>query len=555
MKELFPYNTEEAMQSGKIAFGVLVVIVLFFVARRPPSSTRTALADQPGIGPVALEPPSSGSVSEATLSDPPASVPKALPPQKKPSAPQSGRDLWPVVESPPEPMPSDKCDQGQTFYATGSWGRVTNVSSRCWAFPTPDSFAVECDADTLRATGVSFSLELHADLILKELKCVNCKHLPSPAEQAKLVTAKQLQQGGGSVKENEDGRESSQRGPKATLVNTYAVNIGKKACAKGSGTFPHSCVIKIDALVSLGSGVQKPPEVCFVSIGDWGSPTKEMLDVAAMLAKLSKRKLLKFIVSTGDNFYPTGVQTLQDPHWQQTFELPYASQYLQNIRWYMCAGNHDQWGLQSQLVYGEDHPRWYFPKLFYGDSIPLFRHPQCSSSETIEVFVLNSSGKHSDKQIDELEEFFATTSKRVGDRGRMADAPRHWRMIVNHEPMFSGGMHGQSQRNTNLREKFLPVITSNKVHAYFNGDDHFLEIHSANGTDFFVSGAGGGGSRYPTIRLPQTAWMMPSSDVGVRGVMLHCMQGGTMQTSLIDETGSVLHEHRTKFSAPLQRAK
>ncbi len=493
-----------------MAFAVLVCVVLFVATRRTSSvsvSTGEPVAEAPSVQ------------TEQPLLPPP--------PQKGLLSAEAG----PSAET---------CDKDREYWATGSWGRVSNISSRCWSYITTDSFAVECDADGMRSPTITFTLEMHQDLIIKRLVCVSCHEYMTPVPD-KLISFSAVEQS--KFIPNASIGKAKRVPP--TPLRKYTVKISRKACVKGSGSYNHSCAVRLDALVTLAENAENLPEVCFVTIGDWGTATPDMLEVAAMLSNLARDKLLKFVVSTGDNFYPTGVQTLQDPHWQQTFELPFASQYLQNIRWYICAGNHDQWGVSSQLEYGEDHRRWYFPSLIYGDSIPLYRNPKCGSTDSIEMFVLNSAGKSTEKQVLEMKEFFSKRLSAEPQNGK--PSPRKWRFVVNHEPIFSGGMHGQANRNKKIRESYLDPIIESRVHAYFNGDDHFLEVHRSLGTDFFVSGGGGGSKRYPTIKIPETVWMMPNSDEGICGVMLHCLRGGEMTTSLVNERGDIQYVHKTNF--------
>ncbi len=503
---------------SKISFAVLVLVILFITIKRskPTEILQSDRGNLPATGPAPNEETTVDDIEQIVIISPPAVQ-------------------LPAASS------ANTCDEGDDFWATGSWGRIGNVSSSCWVYPNPYSFAIECDAGGLSSRGMTFLLEIHAHLVVKELACTNCKHLPKPLH-AGLVTF--LAKAASPPKAASD-RTRAEGSVASTPLSTYTVKVKPSACLKGSGTYNHSCIVMIDARVSLAPSVDKLPEVCFLSIGDWGTANPDMLAVAAMMSNLARKTLLKFIFSTGDNFYPTGVMTLQDPHWQETFELPFASLYLQNIRWYICAGNHDQWGLPSQLEYGIDHPRWYFPSRTYSDSIPLYRNAKCTTDEKIDLFVLNSAGKSADKQVDDMTTFFSVKKQQLAANAKKGSAARNWRFVINHEPMYSGGMHGQAKRNDGLRTRYLEPIFDSKIHAYFGGDDHFLEVHRATGTDFFVSGGGAGGRRYPTVRIPETVWALSE----VTGIMLHCVQGGTMRTSLIDEKGKVHYAHNTHFSS------
>jgi hypothetical protein len=65
-----------------------------------------------------------------------------------------------------------------------------------------------------------------------------------------------------------------------------------------------------------------------------------------------------FIVSTGDNFYPSGVASVQDPLWKRSFEDVYTAFSLQE-EWYPVLGNHDYDGdAQAQIEYSRISRRW-----------------------------------------------------------------------------------------------------------------------------------------------------------------------------------------------------
>ena len=72
-------------------------------------------------------------------------------------------------------------------------------------------------------------------------------------------------------------------------------------------------------------------------------------------------------------------------------------------------------------------------------------------------------------------------------------AVRHWRVVFGHAPLLSAGTsHGT---NAEMVAALMPLFRDGKVHAYFNGHDHSLQHLmdvNASGTNFFVSGAGGG---------------------------------------------------------------
>lgn len=500
------------------------------------------------------------------------------------------------------------------YWAYGSWGRVVATSSACWAYPTVDSFSVECKRKLLPPV-VLIRLEFVSTLDIVRSLCVSCSSRQRAqrrqvmddasfedlaADSDPTRTNKTTDAGGivrvisvtdakhqPPIKEDDGENQRVSADESSTFrirdgrivptvaTRTASIAIDSQESCKRAGTFPGMCIIDIDVLFRVRSekespsekeeesAAQKrgrlsrgppPPEVCFITLGDWGGDSPEKRWTAAMLAKVVQRRMVKFIISTGDNFYPTGVQSVNDRHFLDTFERPYSNVALQRIRWYIIAGNHDQWGLPPQKEYAVDHPRWFFPHFHYNRTIPLFRDVRKSSRETIELAVLNTAGREVWQQCDMLDAFFASVEDRHG--GYLHDMSRHWRMVANHEPLFSGGLHGVSNRNKGLRDQFLPYMQQSLVHAYFNGDDHFLEVHRAGGTDYFVSGGGGGSARYFVVEeMPKTAkfQLKASTRETITGFMMHCVKGGAMITSLIDgQTGEVVFSYKTNYVVSLK---
>ena len=100
----------------------------------------------------------------------------------------------------------------------------------------------------------------------------------------------------------------------------------------------------------------------FAVVGDWGRQGEfHQRDVAGQMAKAMAGLGGSFIISTGDNFYPAGVASVQDPLWQGSFEQIYHHAWLQRD-WYAILGNHDYAGnVDAQIEYGKISRRWHMP--------------------------------------------------------------------------------------------------------------------------------------------------------------------------------------------------
>ena len=86
-------------------------------------------------------------------------------------------------------------------------------------------------------------------------------------------------------------------------------------------------------LLSVASLCWARPEdgqLNFVVIGDWGGQptypytTDAEKEVAAQMGKTAATIGSHFTVALGDNFYDTGVTDVDDPRFQETFEVSVA---------------------------------------------------------------------------------------------------------------------------------------------------------------------------------------------------------------------------------------
>src|SRR5688572_3542382 len=57
--------------------------------------------------------------------------------------------------------------------------------------------------------------------------------------------------------------------------------------------------------------------VSFIVLGDWGKDGYEYQnDVAKQMFRQGRNHNVQFVVTTGDNFYNSGVKDIYDAHWQ-----------------------------------------------------------------------------------------------------------------------------------------------------------------------------------------------------------------------------------------------
>ncbi|GAB2209520.1 hypothetical protein Droror1_Dr00026738 [Drosera rotundifolia] len=199
---------------------------------------------------------------------------------------------------------------------------------------------------------------------------------------------------------------------------------------------------------------------------------------------------IDFVISTGDNFYGSGLKNEHDPKFTESFTRIYTAKSLQR-QWYIL-GNHDYRGnviAQLSPALKKRDNRWLcwrsfvvdagVAEIFFVDTTPF----------VLSYWDPNSSVKHDWRDLA-LNKSSAT-----------------WKVVVGHHGIKSAGYHGDTAE---LLMHLLPVLQANDVDFYVNGHDHCLQhIEDTNSKlQFFTSGAGSkawrgytGGLKRPDLKF------------------------------------------------------
>ncbi|KAK4488892.1 hypothetical protein RD792_004691 [Penstemon davidsonii] len=178
-------------------------------------------------------------------------------------------------------------------------------------------------------------------------------------------------------------------------------------------------------------------------IGDWGRKGQYNQSKLAYQMGITAEKIdVDFVISTGDNFYPSGLTNVYDPAFDQSFTNVYTAPSLQK-QWYSVLGNHD----------------------YRGDALaqlsPILKHKD-SKWLCLKSFILNTA---------------------------LGESRAKWKIVVGHHTIKSVGIHGDTQE---LVQKVLPILQANDVDLYINGHDHCLEhISSSDSSIQFLTSGGG----------------------------------------------------------------
>ena len=92
----------------------------------------------------------------------------------------------------------------------------------------------------------------------------------------------------------------------------------------------------------------------YVVIGDWGDDTTDQVDVANAMSQwcaADMRGPCEFILNTGDNFYPDGVDSATSPRFNVTWRWIYDIPNIAQTVWYNSVGNHDYGILDDRELY------------------------------------------------------------------------------------------------------------------------------------------------------------------------------------------------------------
>ncbi|GLC46342.1 hypothetical protein PLESTB_001764800 [Pleodorina starrii] len=269
-------------------------------------------------------------------------------------------------------------------------------------------------------------------------------------------------------------------------------------------------------------------DLVFYVIGDWGrGGNANQQATARLMADVSQCMPPKFIISTGDNFYPNGLSSATDPQFAQSFTNVYTAPGLQ-VPWYAVMGNHDYgdsidkatlssclaaptsleecagkccispfWQTDPQLA-ARDR-RWNatrgnvvtrsFPlgpplgdpasgngsgtssgskgtlDILFMDTVPFIRQ---YNSRNWASFLYGFKNQSTDAIRNQLEQQL-NASYNSGSK---------WRLVVGHHPIRSYGSHcSQYDSYDCLDMAFVaPYLREYRVAAYINGHDHDQQL-------------------------------------------------------------------------------
>lgn len=304
----------------------------------------------------------------------------------------------------------------------------------------------------------------------------------------------------------------------------------------------------------------------FVAIGDWGasisSPqaVKRQRAVADGIASVLGKKSSEadpFVLSVGDNFYPSGLSGSEEEiasRFSQTFEQVYNHDEFDNVPWYIIAGNRDYEGdMDAQIRYGQsESSRWVFPDYFHQIVREVNVPGSNTATDTIKVEIiaidtmkLTNVGAFSSK-ISKTQRALSQTMDEEALRWiehRLSNSDADYLLVAGHFPVYEATSVGEVH-------KLEKLLTKYDVSAYLAGHIHCQEHIVIDGVNYFIAGTGmeiscesEGEEEIPSgygIKYLLTDTINPTGAVG--GFLSFDVTFDKMVARFHSESGSVLYE-------------
>lgn len=243
---------------------------------------------------------------------------------------------------------------------------------------------------------------------------------------------------------------------------------------------------------STGSTSEPDSAIRFLALGDAGRGNEAQYDVGEAMAQVCDDLGCDFVLYLGDNFYNSGVSSVDDEQFETKFELPYEAL---DVPFFAVLGNHDLglegvglefWKAPTYVEYTQYSSKWTMPDVYYSvqwGELALF------GLNTTDIFF----GLGGDQE------------RWIGDALQEVDPSTSWRIAFGHHPYLSNGPHGNAGSYEGIDEwvplteiprgefvqEFIEQNICGQFDLYISGHDHSRQwLEPSCGTTFVVSGAG-----------------------------------------------------------------
>mmetsp|Transcript_12110 Transcript_12110/g.26026 ORF Transcript_12110/g.26026 Transcript_12110/m.26026 type:complete len:418 (+) Transcript_12110:115-1368(+) len=286
----------------------------------------------------------------------------------------------------------------------------------------------------------------------------------------------------------------------------------------------------------------------FFIIGDWGRQGAYTQETTAkMMSQTGGCWKPKFVISTGDNFYPSGLSSAMDSQWYLSFINMYKDDSLQ-VPWYSVLGNHDYGDTLSSVTLSScprpsdnslqgcqgsccHSPLW--QSNLNNSAIPDKRWQlqqgtwkQSFLNGTLDIIFVDTSPFIIKYQSTPMSNLIGGVSS-VDTAGQttliealLKSSGAKYRVVVGHHPIRSYGHHCQDPNQSDCADMswLRLLLTKYKVPLYLCGHDHDLQfIKLADDPIYYViSGAGSDvrANEFDDVNTPEGSMNFHADDQG-----------------------------------------
>jgi len=285
----------------------------------------------------------------------------------------------------------------------------------------------------------------------------------------------------------------------------------------------------------------------FMALGDWGRNGEyDQLEVAKQMGLWGAAHANDFVISCGDNFYPKGVVSENDPLWNFSFENIYTAHSLQ-CDWYPVFGNHD-WhsDVDAQIRYSKVSRRWNMPARYYSKVIGLGKgksnedeaakkgpkQKTPAKEKALLVFMDTDPFLH-----DNFADYTAKQMQWLNETLEKATEDVKWKIVIGHHPFYTVGPRIENYDTLTMRKALTKTFEDHKVDVYLSGHEHSLQHLKADGfTHQFISGAGSELTKV-TSGIPYSRFAASE-----HGFMYFAIDANRLNVRAINYKGDVLYQ-------------
>ena len=219
-------------------------------------------------------------------------------------------------------------------------------------------------------------------------------------------------------------------------------------------------------------------------VGDWGGESTDYVKNFLMNENFDEYFLL------GDNFYPSGVYSIEDPQWEKKFHSFFPNEKKKLV----CLGNHDYLGnifAQFEKTFQKNNGNWICPYFFHDDYDEkyslhkIFIDSQIFAVEVTSMLLLacNISSKKQFEYFNIVQSLQEKQLKWLENTLQSSNAK--WKIVCGHYPLLSNGPHILSKE---YEQKIKPLLEKYNVDFYINGHEHNSQLLKENKIHYIVSG-------------------------------------------------------------------